>query len=281
VTPKPENFEQIKNKFDQTRRSLSPFSEERFEQFVQLEEGELKQAQPDYYFGSPPEQLKEEVRDEIGEFVIPSTLTRLPILPNYFLEAKGPDGSLTVAARQACFDNVHGARGIQKAIAYAKGEAFDNKAYTISGIYHGGHLRLYTHYPAKPNGTETTPHYWMHQLCSFSMVNTKKVHVQGLAALRNAADLTQEMRDAIIFEANEKATQSIPKEAAGEASSTTPSSTGKTLQSPDEGALQSSTERTSAKRTSISQAQKIEPLNERVSGGKALAVCPTSHFSCN
>ncbi|OAX83764.1 hypothetical protein ACJ72_01879 [Emergomyces africanus] len=43
---------------------------------------------------------------------VPSTQKDHLIAPNFFQDAKGPDGSPAVATRQACYDGAMGARGI-------------------------------------------------------------------------------------------------------------------------------------------------------------------------
>ncbi|KAI0187943.1 hypothetical protein F4808DRAFT_466292 [Astrocystis sublimbata] len=40
--------------------------------------------------------------------IVPSTQPDLPVAPNFFLAAKGPDGSLAVVERQACYDGALG-----------------------------------------------------------------------------------------------------------------------------------------------------------------------------
>jgi hypothetical protein len=58
---------------------------------------------------------------------VPFTQQDLPIAPNFFLAAKGPDGSASVAKRQACYDGALGARGIHSLQEYGKDEpVFDN-----------------------------------------------------------------------------------------------------------------------------------------------------------
>jgi hypothetical protein len=42
----------------------------------------------------------------------------LPIAPNFFLAAKGPDGSAAVAKRQACYDGALGERGMHSLQSY-------------------------------------------------------------------------------------------------------------------------------------------------------------------
>ncbi|KAI9685248.1 MAG: hypothetical protein M1822_004621 [Bathelium mastoideum] len=50
-------------------------------------------AKPDYYNGSRPSELAPRVRREIGHYIMPSSSSHTPLLPNFFTEAKGPDGS--------------------------------------------------------------------------------------------------------------------------------------------------------------------------------------------
>ncbi|KAF9784284.1 hypothetical protein IL306_007297 [Fusarium sp. DS 682] len=59
----------------------------------------LVRGNPDLYYGARPEQLDQKVRQELGSHIIPSTQHDLPIVPNFFLEVKGPDGSAAVAKR--------------------------------------------------------------------------------------------------------------------------------------------------------------------------------------
>jgi hypothetical protein len=169
-----------------------------------FEEDDLKKPQPDYYCGTPPEQLNSEVRHHLSKYIIPSTSTNLPILANFFLEAKGPDGSLAVAIRQACFNGVHGTRGILESLSYGHNElVYDNKAYTLSTIYHGGQLKIYTHYAACPNGPGNLTHYYMHQVAAIALTNNKDSYVQGLIALRNGVQWAKEMREIAIARMNE------------------------------------------------------------------------------
>ena len=130
-----------------------------------LTNDKLTVAKPDVYYGSRPEQLDRKVREELSGHIIPSKRDDLPIAPNFFLAAKGPDGSLAVAGRQACYDGAFGARGMHSLQSYGKGElVYDNAAYTVTSIYHGGTLKMYTIHlaqPAEPNGR---PSYYMTQI---------------------------------------------------------------------------------------------------------------------
>jgi hypothetical protein len=56
-------------------------------------------AKPDLYYSARLKQLNRQVRDELSSHIIPSTQHNLPITLNFFLAAKGPDGTAIVARR--------------------------------------------------------------------------------------------------------------------------------------------------------------------------------------
>jgi hypothetical protein len=98
-----------------------------------LTDGSLVYAQPDLYYGARPEQLHPRVRQELSHLIAQSTQSDLPIIPNNFVEIKGPDGSASVAARQALYDGTCGARGYHSVQTLGASElAYDNRAYTLS-----------------------------------------------------------------------------------------------------------------------------------------------------
>ena len=110
-------------------------------------------AKPDYYYGAQPEQIHPHVRNELSKHIIPSNHTHLPVVPNFFLEAKGPDGSAAVARRQACHNGAMGARAMQSLRSFGQSEpVYDNNAYTISTTYYEGQLKMYGHSVAQPKG---------------------------------------------------------------------------------------------------------------------------------
>ncbi|KAF1970594.1 hypothetical protein BU23DRAFT_473853 [Bimuria novae-zelandiae CBS 107.79] len=170
-----------------------------------LTDGTLKPGNPDIYYGARPEQLSKEVRTELGSYIIPSTQHDLPMVPNFFLAAKGPDGSLAVAGRQACYDGALGARGMASLESYGQGEQDYGSAYAISSIYHGGQLKMYTSHIAQPSSPGGRPEYYMNQLRSFAMTDTVDTFRQGAGAYRNLRDWAKEQRDDLIRQANERA----------------------------------------------------------------------------
>ncbi|KAM5437939.1 hypothetical protein McanMca71_002161 [Microsporum canis] len=176
-----------------------------FGNLAPLTDGTLANAKPDHFYGARPEQLNREIRDELNDFIIPSTQGSLLMAPNFFLEAKGPDGSPAVATRQACYDGALGARGIHKLQSYKQDKpVYDNKAYTITSTYLAGTLKLYTTHPIAPRESNGRPEYIMTQLNAWSMVGNADGFRHGASAYRNARDWAKEQRDNHIKSANER-----------------------------------------------------------------------------
>ena len=164
----------------------------------------LVSGNPDFYHGARPEQLERQVRNELEQFVVPSTQHDLPIVPNHFTAAKGPDGSAAVAARQATYDAYFGAQAMHVLQNYGQAEPrFDGNAYTFSSIYYGGQLKLYTSHPAQPANLGGRPDYHINHLRSFAMDDTAETWRAGATWYRNSMDLAKEMRDEAIQGANE------------------------------------------------------------------------------
>jgi hypothetical protein len=166
----------------------------------------ISQARPDYYYGAQPEQIYPDVRnnEQLNKHIIPSSHTHLPAVPNFSLEAKGPDGSSAEALRQACHNGALGERAIYSLEAYGQDQpVYDNNIHTISSIYLHGTLKMYGHSVAQPNGPGTRPEYYMHQLNALGMTGNWNTFLEGATAFRNAMDLTREYRDAAIARANE------------------------------------------------------------------------------
>jgi hypothetical protein len=84
-----------------------------FRNLDHLTDGTLVLGNPDRYYGAGPERLDRRVCVELEGHIVPSTQHDLLVVPNFFLAAKGPDGSAAVAARQVAYDGALGARGMQ------------------------------------------------------------------------------------------------------------------------------------------------------------------------
>ena len=207
----PDNWEEINERLAQPRPSLSPsrFPREAFRKFEKtnmqaltentvmskafpiiagtadipsqenllfgnlkhLTDGSITKAKPDCYDGSCPADLNKQIREELGPYILPSTNTAAPCLPNFFTEAKGPKGTTDVCKRQALYDGALGARGIHELRSYNGQETlFDNNAHTITSTYH--HSGLFTIYITHPTPSESLTNlteYRMTQLDGWHM----------------------------------------------------------------------------------------------------------------
>jgi hypothetical protein len=163
----------------------------------------ISQPKPDYYHGAPPEQIHQQVREDLSSHIIPSTQTKLPAVPNFSMEVKGPRGIVQEAELQACNNGAIGARAMHSLQNYGQDEpVYHNRVSTISSTYHFGHLMMYGHSIAQPNGPGTEPHYYMHQLGDFSMTHSTDTFLQGATAFKNSKDLMKEYRNTAIAQAN-------------------------------------------------------------------------------
>ncbi|SCO54111.1 uncharacterized protein FFNC_15339 [Fusarium fujikuroi] len=170
-----------------------------------LTDGSLVCAKPDLYHGARPEQLHKEVRRALDNHIVPSTQDDLPILPNNFVEVKGPDGSLSVATRQALYDVTLGTRGFQRLLSYVATEPhYDNRAYALAWTYHGGTLKAYASHVLEPSTPEAPPGYAMTQIKGWSLTSDLETFRQGATAYRNGRDWAKKQRDEAIAEANKK-----------------------------------------------------------------------------
>ena len=172
-----------------------------------LTDGSISKAQPDFYDGTRPAQENKQLRTDLGPYIVPSTDTTAPCLPNFFAEAKGRNGSPAVCERQALYDGALGARGVHELRLYVDGETlYDNNAYTITSTYHAatGVLNMYTMHPTPSTDPGNVSNFRQTQLGGWSMTANVDAFRQGASALRNARDWAQEKRKELIAAANGK-----------------------------------------------------------------------------
>ena len=253
IPPKPNNWNDINERLKEPRLSLSPsrFPDEAFDNFVRtnaralnedavmgdvfpviqgtasipsaknivfgnlepLTCGNFVDAKPDFYDGARPAQIKLGIREDLRSYIIPATQGQAPALPNFFTEAKGPDGSAAVAKRQACFDGALGARGIHKLRSFDADSTlvYDNNAYTITSTFNDGTLKMYTIHPTQASNVEDSPEFHMTQLRGWLLTDTPETFRQAVGAFRNARDWAKTQRDEIIAAANGRLT-GMPRE---------------------------------------------------------------------
>ena len=224
-----------------------------------LTDGSITKAKPDRYDGSNPADLNKQIRDELGPYIMPSTNSAAPCLPNFFTEGKGPNGSFAVCKRQALYDGALGARGVHELRSYVDPEtAYDDNAYTITSTYHGGSglLTLYTAHPTPPQDPKTFTEYHQTKLNSICVTGSPDSFRQGASALRNARDWAKEKREEIIAAANSKALHAEHSDLVSSAQSFMPQSSSEATRpesetSTDELALDVDTSTSSRHRTPV------------------------------
>ncbi|KAI0474249.1 hypothetical protein F4859DRAFT_514789 [Xylaria cf. heliscus] len=174
-----------------------------------LTDGSLVAGSPDRYYGSHPLQLKREIRKELSNYIEPCRNDSLPLAPNCFLHAKGPDGKYSVGELQACYDGALGARGIRCLQTYSKVDSeADGNAYTISILYNNRFLSIYTIHPLPPaEEIRTRCEYVATQIGSYALTHNAESFRSGVCAYRNAMDWAKKQRDEVIRQANERFAQ--------------------------------------------------------------------------
>ena len=163
-------------------------------------------AKPDFYDGALPAKIDKRVRDDIGNFIIPTGHLKAPVLPNFFLEVKAPKGGADIVKRQACYDGFVGARAMHQMQSYGQNElVYDGKAYSVSTTYHAGTgtLQMYTTHPTQ--ASDGTTEYHMTQVRAFALTSDPDTFRQGATAFRNARDWAQEQRNGFISMSNDRA----------------------------------------------------------------------------
>ncbi|MCJ1464225.1 hypothetical protein MMC07_002838 [Pseudocyphellaria aurata] len=172
-----------------------------------LTDGSITKAKPDCYDGSLPANLDSQIRKELGPYILPSTNTTAPCLPNFFIEGTRPDKYFDKCKRQALYNGALGARGIARLRSYVNPDtADDNKAYVFSSIYDPGFgvLSLYTHHCTRSTNPNHDHEYHMTPIGQHFMTNTLDAFREGASALRYARDLAREFREGLIMAANSK-----------------------------------------------------------------------------
>lgn len=209
-----------------------------FTNLAPLTDGTLAHARPGIYHGASPDQLDPRVREQLSDQIIPTRHGRRPITPNFFVEAKGHDGSTSVLERQALYDSALGARAMHSLQQYghaqegrrisrhrlqdyddcsvpapspgpARNSTHHDHAYAITSTFHAGVLGIYATHPTRTpsnidHGTDRQTGYVMTQVGHYSLIGSPESYQQGVSAYRNSRDLAKEYRDEFIRQANER-----------------------------------------------------------------------------
>lgn len=172
-----------------------------------LTDGTITKAKPDLYNGAHPSQLDKSIRNQLSECIEPSSKKNVPLLPNFFVEGNGPDGSACVNELQALYDGALGERGMLELSLYIDpGWLQYNVAHTIASTYHGGtgDLTLYSIHAVQPASHQLPMQFRMTKLNGWKMTGNANAFREGATAWRNARDWAYEERTKLISAANSK-----------------------------------------------------------------------------
>ena len=189
----------IPNKQDVLFTELSPIAGEM-----------MKKPKPGFFDGARLSDFSQEVRDDevIRSTVIPTKHRSVPIVPNFYMVVKGPDGTSIRALRQACYVGSYGARAMHALQNYGVPEPmYDGNAYTYSSTYIDGALKIFAHHVTAPKILGGRPEYHMTQLRAFLLADTREDFIVGAMAFRNARELAARHRRSFIEAANSRASQ--------------------------------------------------------------------------
>lgn len=168
-----------------------------------LTDGTIPLAKPDFTYGALPEQLDPTIHTKLGRFIAPGP--GIPIVPNFFLEVKGPNGSAAVNTQQACYNGAIGARAMHQLQNYGREQPiYDGRSYAFSSTYHDGTLKLYAHHLTAPATRGGQPEYHMTQLDTWAITGNVQSFTAGVTAFRNLRDLAKQHRDTFIQQANSR-----------------------------------------------------------------------------
>ena len=158
---------------------------------------------PDFFDGAWAGDVDKRVREDLDKIIVPSKKVGVPLAPNFFLEAKGPGGTIDVAVAQAVLDGAHGARIMHALQNYLVDEpVYDGNAYAFTSTLLGGYLNLYAHHITAPIGPGQRPDQHTTQLKAYALTGDDDVWLEGTGAFRNLRMLAKDYRDKFIGRAN-------------------------------------------------------------------------------
>ena len=204
-----------------------------FKNLKALTDGSIQVAFPESYDGCRPGELDPSIREQLGEYIVPSTDTRVPCLPTFFNVTKGPKGMIQAGQRQILYSATLGARAVHHLWCFitdftpASPAAFDNNAYVITALYQSaaGMLWLYATHPipatspsfstlsqnsaaasSSPSAPNRPPlvEYRTTLIHQSLLTQSAESFREGVSAYRNAREWAKEKRDELVAAANAK-----------------------------------------------------------------------------
>lgn len=176
-----------------------------------MTDGTYPTPKPDFYDGARPEQLERKILEELSGLVVPSRREDYPIAPNFFMEAKGPEGNQSLADRQIYYDLAAGERAQAALLAYQQSSS-DQRSLdrTLGFTYVGGTLKLIAAHINKLLGTKAWLEYVMTKVKAWAMNSDSDTFRKGATAYRNARDWAERQRNEAIRQANKMVRDQTP-----------------------------------------------------------------------
>lgn len=155
-------------------------------------------------------------------------------MTNFFLQAKGPHGRISVAQKQVTLEGAYGSRMMHGLQNFGKETPeFDDNAYTFSATYIEGVLSLFAHHVAAPTiHTNRHPGYHITLLRMFALFD-EPTFAGGIYALRALREHARKYREEFIEVANKRA-ENMPRLQEGRGADTGKDRTNEMLSWPED-----------------------------------------------
>lgn len=158
---------------------------------------------PAYFEGASPTTLEPRVRDDLAATIVPTKDGDAPVVPNFFIEARGRPAKADEEKRMAGLHGAYGARAMLTLQNFGREETvYDGKAWAFSAVYNMDVLTLYAHHVEAPEGEGGRPWYHMTRLRTYQLTMGRTRFLEAARALRNIKDLAWANREAFILDAN-------------------------------------------------------------------------------
>ncbi|KAN0101624.1 hypothetical protein V8E51_012134 [Hyaloscypha variabilis] len=173
-----------------------------FNNLAPMDDGTLVTPVPELYQGAEPGNLHAEIRKkDINQYIVPSKHSHAPILPNFSIEAKGPDGSPAVAKRQAAINAHNGARAMNFIRKFGTvSDTDDETARSFAVTFVDGTVKYYASHQVKTASGQVE--YLLTPLGARVSTNSLSDRKKSKDELNNLAGLAHKMRVEAIELAN-------------------------------------------------------------------------------
>lgn len=159
---------------------------------------------PAYWMGANPNSIQPWVLKDLSYLIVPTKDPEAPMLPTFFLQARGRPAKPDEEKRMAGLNGAYGARGILALQNYGREETvYDERAWVFSAVYNMDVLTLYAHHVTAPEEAGGRPRYHMTRLRTYELTMGRERFLEAARALRNAMDLAWANRATFILDANE------------------------------------------------------------------------------